>query len=261
MEAICFLFHDVKGEKLTNSSGFNGLGSAKYKLGLLEFKEHLRVIFQTAKTKPISVYNLLENKTQKAPVLLTFDDGGLSSYTVVADLLEELNWVGHFFIATDCINKPSFMNGHQIRTLRSRGHIIGTHSLSHPERMSSLSYGELVGQWSKSKEVLSDILGEPVEIASVPGGYYSKKVAQAASACGIKALFTSEPVRKCVSVDNCLVLGRYAITKNMPADISAALIKGSLWPRAKQFAFWNLKKIFKILSGEFYLKLRNFLVK
>jgi peptidoglycan/xylan/chitin deacetylase (PgdA/CDA1 family) len=261
VEAICFLFHDVKGENLTNSSGFDGPGSIKYKLSLLEFKEHLRAISQTAKIRPASIYNLLGDKILNPTFLLTFDDGGLSSYTIIADLLAELNWVGHFFITTDYINKPSFMNGHQIRALRSKGHIVGTHSLSHPERMSSLSYAELISQWNKSKEVLSDVLGEPVEIASVPGGYYSKKVAQAASACGIKALFTSEPVRKGVYVDNCLVLGRYSITKNMPAETSAALIKGFLWPRFKQFASWNTKKIFKILSGRFYLKLRNFLVK
>ena len=34
----------------------------------------------------------------------------LSSYTLIADRLEALGWRAHFFITTDYIGTPAFMN-------------------------------------------------------------------------------------------------------------------------------------------------------
>ena len=261
MEATSFLYHDIVDTDAGDISGFSHPGTAKYKLRPTELKDHLRAVSQATKEKPVSIFEVLKGKTLCLPIMLTFDDGGISAYNCVAGILEELGWQAHFFITTNYIGKPSFVNVKQIRALREKGHIIGTHSHTHPERMSSLGWDKLVEEWRVSTERLADILGEKIEVGSVPGGYYSKRVAEAASACGLRALFTSEPVKTCSYHDGCLVLGRYTITKNMPSGISFALVKGRLLPRAQKFIVWNLKKIPKALGGKFYLKIRKFLVK
>ena len=107
---------------------------------------------------------------------------------------------------------------------------------------------------------MEDILGEPVSVASVPGGSYSRPVARAAASVGIRALFTSEPTIKFHKVDGCLVLGRYTLWRGMPAEIAAALVAGKTAPRLKQFFTWNAKKAAKILGGEHYLWLRRALL-
>src|SRR5205807_6568944 len=123
-----------------------------------------------------------------------------------------------------------------------------------------LSWDQLSEEWETSVQVLSHLIEEPVTIASVPGGYYSEKVAEAASASGIKALFTSEPTIHCNYVNGCLVLGRYTVLRGMAPEISAGLASGKIAPRLKQVLLWNIKKIAKTLGGRSYCKLRKYML-
>ena len=52
---------------------------------------------------------------------------------------------------------------------------------------------------------LEDILGESMRIASVPGGYYSRAVAETAAATGYTMLFNSEPTSAVTTVGGCQV--------------------------------------------------------
>jgi peptidoglycan/xylan/chitin deacetylase (PgdA/CDA1 family) len=197
---------------------------------------------------------------REVPLFLTFDDGAASSYTIVAGELEQRGWRGHFFITTDWTGQPGFLDADQIRELRERGHVIGSHSCSHPARMSKLSWTELLKEWKQSSAILSDILQEPVASASVSDGYYSRKVGRAAAAAGIRALFTSEPSARVSTVDGCLILGRYSIQSRTPASVSGAIAAGHRWPRFRQAMMWQAKKPVKALAGESYFTIRRLLL-
>ena len=106
-------------------------------------------------------------------MFLTFDDGGESAYTTIAPLLERRSWRGHFFVTTSYVGRPGFLTAHQIRVLHERGHSVGSHSHSHPAWMASCNASDLEKEWVTSAQILSDILGEPARVASVPGGDYS----------------------------------------------------------------------------------------
>jgi peptidoglycan/xylan/chitin deacetylase (PgdA/CDA1 family) len=189
--------------------------------------------------------------------MLTFDDGGISFHTPIADRLESLGWRAHFFITTDFIGNPAFMTPDQIRDLRRRGHVIGSHSCSHPLRFAARPFDELKREWRESLRALSDLLDEPVRVASIPGGQYSRAVAEAAAAEGIRALFTSEPTTRFTSVDGCLVIGRYAIQRWMSPDVAAGMAAGRFTPRFRQWLWWETKKATKKLGGNLYLRLRE----
>ena len=191
--------------------------------------------------------------------MLTFDDGGTSAYEPIADELESKGWRGHFFVTTDMIGNSTFLSPRQICELAERGHTIGTHSCSHPRRMSACDWDGLLREWGESAARLSDLLGVAVQTASVPGGFYSTTVAKAAAAAGLKALFTSEPTTRCVVVDDCLVLGRYAVRRSTGPARAARLASGRLLPRYSQAAFWGVKKLAKLLGGTSYLRLRNWI--
>lgn len=250
------MYHDVVAQGACDASGFPGEGAAVYKLEEEEFRKHLAAIREVIRDGPVDTIGSF-NEWDRRPLLLTFDDGGVSGHSLVSGWLEEYGWRAHFFITTDWIDKRGFMSRSQIRELRKQGHVIGSHSRSHPERMSSLSRAELLEEWSTSVRVLSEILGEPVTTASVPGGYYSRKVAGAAASAGVQTLFTSEPTMKGTWVGGCLVLGRYALLRGMNPEVSAALAAGWLGPRLKQACWWNLKKCAKYAGGEFYPQLRR----
>jgi peptidoglycan/xylan/chitin deacetylase (PgdA/CDA1 family) len=175
-------------------------------------------------------------------------------------MLEKKGWFGHFFITTGKIGTETFVSRDEIIELHRRGHVVGSHSDSHPLRMASLSREEIFDEWRVSTEKLSEILGEKVTVASVPGGLYSKEVAECAEVCGIEFLFNSEPTRALQQIGNCRILGRYAVQNRMKAEEVSAIAAGSLSPRLKQTLIWNLKKPLKKVGGETFLKLRKFLI-
>jgi len=258
MKVAALLYHDVVADGRYDDSGFPGAAAGRYKLRAEDFDVHLEAIAESTEAPP-TVADDLEGGRRAIPWLLTFDDGG-SSALAIGERLAERGWRGHFFVTVDYIGKPGFLRPEEIRALAEQGHVIGSHSCSHPERMSRCTWEQLLYEWGRSREVLSEILGRPVAVASVPAGHYGKIVARAAAAAGIHALFTSEPVLKVHEVDGCRVLGRFTIQRGVKPGTAAALARARPLPRTRQFAFWNAKKAAKAVGGERYLRLRQWLL-
>ena len=123
--------------------------------------------------------------------------------------------------------------------------------------MATLSRKELDQEWRESLDRLAEITGAAIQVASVPGGYYSQDVARAAAASGIEVLFTSEPTVESSSVDGCLVLGRYVVQRGMGPEWSAGFAAGSRRQRWRQTALWTAKRIAKSAGGGLYLRVRK----
>lgn len=257
---INLLYHDVTAAGAEDSSGFPGPEAARYKLTPDDFERHLSLIsLATQSMKNWSAVRAGSTSRSAASWAITFDDGGVSSITEIAPLLERHGWRGWFFIATDYIGRDAFCTSEQIREIHRRGHVIGSHSASHPERISDCSWEQLLDEWSRSVGILSDIVGEPVTSGSVPGGFYSAAVARAAAQSGIRILFNSEPTTSITSVDGMEVIGRYNIYRGMSADDAAQLVKSPL-RRWRQSAFWNLKKVAKVIARPLYKSARKSLL-
>jgi peptidoglycan/xylan/chitin deacetylase (PgdA/CDA1 family) len=259
VKAIALGYHDVVDGAPDPQMGPQRT-AMHYKLDRRAFCNHLWSIRDQAAAARVGTIDGFRKWEGEVPVFLTIDDGALSSLTCVAGELEECGWRGHFFVTTDWIGRPGFLDERQIRELRGRGHVIGSHSCTHPARMSNLSREQLLQEWSVSCQRLSDIIGERVAVASVPDGYYTRKVAQAAAEASIEVLFTSEPTAATSVVDGCLVLGRYSIQRHTPAAISGAIAAGQWQPRWRQTLAWEARKAAKALTGESYFAIRRFLL-
>jgi len=257
---IALQYHDVIEGDDFDVSGFSGPEAATYKIDLGTFRAHLQAIQALGTAPPRSVMDPVDQAPGPGP-LLTFDDGGRSASRPIADLLDELGWIGHFFITTSRIDTAGFADRMDIMDLYRRGHVIGTHSVSHPVRMAACTDTELATEWRDSVDSLSNILGTEIVTASLPGGYYDRRVAQAASAAGLQILFTSEPTIRCQIVDACQVIGRFTLRRNSSAPYAASLAAGRLGPRLRQYAVWNLKKMAKCLGGAGYLQARKWLLR
>jgi peptidoglycan/xylan/chitin deacetylase (PgdA/CDA1 family) len=254
VKAIALLYHDIVVAGEEDATGFPGAGPGRYKLEADQFALQLGAIAAAGCAATTAADNLSAGGPRQ--LFLTFDDGGISALRI-ADLLAEHGWKGHFFITTDRVDEPTFVSAPDVRRLRDGGHVIGSHSCSHPERMSRCSWDELVHEWTTSVSRLAEILGEPVTCASVPGGYYSTRVARAAAAAGLTTLFTSEPTTRVSAIDGCRVLGRYMILRGTSTATAVALAAGRLQPRARQVAWWNTKKVAKVVGGDAYVHFRR----
>jgi peptidoglycan/xylan/chitin deacetylase (PgdA/CDA1 family) len=249
------MYHDVVENGDFASSGFSGEGAHVYKLRREDFERHLDAIREA----PHRVATVGEPGSGPS-VLLTFDDGGTSFHHPIAELLEARGWRGHFFITTGRIGTPGFLTESELRDLHARGHVIGSHSVSHPTRMSALSRAELDREWGVSIARLSDLLGERVMVASVPGGYYSREVGRSAAALGIARLFTSEPTASARMLDGCLVFGRYVVQRDMAPAWSGGFAAGHPAYCWRQSALWKAKRIAKALGGGAYLRARQMIL-
>jgi peptidoglycan/xylan/chitin deacetylase (PgdA/CDA1 family) len=259
MKAYALGYHDVLDGGAPDSSGFPGATAARYKLDAGEFNGHLSAIAAVNAPVLADARTLGTKTSGPVPLILTFDDGGAGALAA-ADCLGRHGWGGHFLITVGRIGTDGFLDREGVRELRRRGHVVGSHSCTHPERMSVLTPEAQREEWTKSVLILSDILGEQVDVASVPGGYYSPVVARTASASGIRTLFTSEPTARLHDVDGCLVIGRYSVLRGMSPAVVAAIASGSASPRLRQTLYWNAKKTAKFLGGETYLKVRRLII-
>jgi peptidoglycan/xylan/chitin deacetylase (PgdA/CDA1 family) len=218
------------------------------------FREQLDAIERAAGGPPVAVDGLIGNAW-----MITFDDGGASALDAGAELARR-SWRGHFFVATDLVGRPGFLDWDGVRAVAGMGHVIGSHSCSHPDRMADCSWDQLLDEWSRSAAVLAEELGGSVTTASVPGGLYSKSVGRAAAAAGFTTLFTSLPSQRPRSIDGCRLIGRYAIRRDTQAAEAAAAGAGRPLPWARQRAAWGLRGAMKSIAGRRYESMRRALL-
>lgn len=262
------MYHDVFDEGTPlDASGFAGADAAIYKLSARAFDDHLDTLAATLAKPPVLIgangSDLRSDEALSATSAwcLTFDDGGVSAWKTTASLLENRGWRGHFFITTERIGQPGFLDHDQIIDLHRRGHVIGSHSHTHPPRLSALTEEAITAEWLTSSEILREIIGCKTLVASVPGGFYSETVGKAAAVAGIRLLFTSEPISRPAKLNDCLLLGRYAIKDHMSAKVAAKLAVGRAFPVLSMRLAWALRKIAKRLGGQAYLDLRKALLR
>jgi peptidoglycan/xylan/chitin deacetylase (PgdA/CDA1 family) len=255
---VALMYHDVVPIDGADASGFPGGDAARYKLAPASFNEHANALDAAVHEVPCRVALATAPWPADArPVFLTFDDGGISGAETIAETLEQRGWHGHFFVTTAYIDRPGFMTPRHLRDLHARGHVIGSHSHSHPLRMSRCSREQLQGEWSQSVARLQDILGAPVTVASVPGGDYSPMVADTAQEAGISQLFTSQPTVHCWTAGRVLAIGRFAMTRSSSPRHAADIVSGRGVARSRDAFAWRIKRAAKLLGGRYYLATRD----
>jgi peptidoglycan/xylan/chitin deacetylase (PgdA/CDA1 family) len=246
--SFALIYHDLARREERDSVGFPGPVAGRYKLDPGDFERHLDAV--AASGVEVGLFD------DGAGALLTFDDGG-SSALLAAEALERRGWRGHFFITTGRLGGSGFLDAGGVRELARRGHAVGGHSHSHPTYMGRLERGDLLDEWRRSREALGEILGEAPRGASVPGGFFTPRVAETAAEAGYSWLMTSEPESRLRHVGGIPVLGRYTIWATTPASTAAAYARGARLQRARLWLEWNAKQRAKRLSPRAFEALRR----
>jgi peptidoglycan/xylan/chitin deacetylase (PgdA/CDA1 family) len=233
------MLHDVLPDgRPLDESGFTGPGPDSYKI-----------------RQPL--FELMAQRARASGTVLTFDDGGRSALDVVAPVLAEHGLCGQFYVTTGCLGERGFLDLAGVGELAAAGHVIGSHSHTHPDRMPALSDQQILAEWRTSIDVLEDVTGRPVEHASVPNGFTNRAVVEAAQEAGIKTLFTSTPTRRRRAYRGMEVIGRYTVVAADSPRWAAALASGALLPRLEQQARWKALALAKRLMGDRYLVVRS----
>lgn len=247
------MYHDVVDAGDWDASGFPGPSAASYKFERDEYERQLLALSRSGLRFP-----RVDEVDDRDPgaCLLTFDDGGCSAVDAARGL-DRHGMVGHFLVTAGRVGTPGFLTAADVRALADAGHVIGSHSHTHPADISRLHERDVAREWSSSLSHLGQITGRDVQVASIPGGFYSVAVARLAAGAGVRHLFTSEPTVSVHRVDGCRILGRYALQRGATPERVVALACGSGDARARQWLAWNLKKPAKRFVGPAYRWVRR----
>lgn len=233
--AASFGYHEATNDPA--SAGFQRPGALPYKHTRDAFARDLEAI--AAGPCPPERVTGVDLSSPGRHVFLTFDDGGKSA-AWIADALAARGWKGHFFIVTGLVGTRTFLTAQEIRYLRECGHVVGSHSNTHPDIFRDQPFDRMVQEWRVSRDRLAQMLGEPCSTASVPGGDISAEVLKSADTAGLSYLFTSEPVLQPQRVGACWILGRY-----MPKAWTPAARIGEL----AAFRGWRSALLVRRLKG------------
>lgn len=237
---INLMYHDI----VTNSdetSGFQNQSAFQYKVLDKDFEEQVR--------------QLTEND-----VIFTFDDGGESFLTIAAPILEKYGHRGVFFITTQYLGNPGFLTERQVLELYSRGHVLGSHTHTHPVNISKESKKEIEDEWRTSIKILSEIIGQPVHVASIPNGNGSKMVYECARKAGITDIYTSIPTTTQIVSNGLTVWGRYVIHNNTSLTDVNRIVSDKRY-RDKEYCKWFFLSLVKKSLGPFYKTIKKVIVK
>ena len=222
-----FMFHEVTDDATT--TGYQRPGARPYGCTPATFERHLDAIAESGRAPAVITDVGFESTAPR--LMLTFDDGGRSAI-VAGDLLMRRGWRGHFFVVTSRIGRPGFLDRDGVRYLRACGHVIGTHSHTHPDIFPELAPSEMDEEWGVSRSILEDLLGEPCLVASLPGGDLSARVRDSVRRSVFHALFTSEPWLHPRRAGACWLIGRYAVRASLTPEAFRSLVDLRGWSLA-----------------------------
>ncbi len=161
----------------------------------------------------------------KKPVLLTFDDGLLSNYTIVRPLLERYGFRAVLFLYPVVLRGTSehYMNEDQVRELLRSGLVeLGAHGVYH-DYLPRLGDSELERRLTSSKSILERKFDVRITAFAYPFGVYDRRVMEAVRRSGFTTAFTIN-TGVVQPGDDPLALNRYMVVRShTPARFAAHL--------------------------------------
>ncbi len=127
----------------------------------------------------------------------TFDDGYEDSYSEALPVLDHYGIRGVFYVCPQYVGRhqrevdssvlleepAKFLSWEQLAEMTERGHVIGSHGMTHRE-LPSLDDDELAEELHSSRAMLEERLGQPVVDFCYPRGKYDDRVVAAVADAG-----------------------------------------------------------------------------
>ncbi len=215
----------------------------RYQLQLLDQFNYTPITFED-----YYLYRKGKLTLPKKPIILTFDDGYLDTYSTALPVLREFNMHAVFFVLGNRNlqyanwdqhieeKKRPLMSDQQIIDARSDGFEIGAHTMTHIV-LPKLNQKEMKDEIEGSKKSLESLLGEKILSFSYPYGRLDSKVRSLVVQSGYKyacGVYTGPPTFG----DDLFDIRRLAINRNTG---TAGFLLKLLTPY--QYAEWLYGKV------------------
>lgn len=232
------IYHRITYEKINDN----------YSIPLFIFKEQIEYL-KDMNFNTITPEDLFSsNKNEQKNVIISFDDGYESNYTIAFPIMKEYGFKGVCFITTNYIGKEGYMSWEQILELKKYGFSIQSHTHTHPF-LSCLSIEEVEKELLLSKKYIEDFINTEVNSLSLPGGCSNKKVLECAFKIGYSFIFTSKPgINKINNKQK--IFNRFNITQKTTLEDFKKIVKYDKSFYLRQQIRYSLLNIFKNVIGQ-----------
>lgn len=230
-------------------------GYTRYIVAAPEFERQMRHL-KSLGYAGVSVGRAVEFNNERG-VAVTFDDGSETDLLVAAPILTSLGFGATFYITVSFLGKHGYLTEAQLRELASSGFEVGCHSMTHPY-LSDLDSAGLRREIAHAKVKLEQIIGQPVEHFSCPGGRVDDRAVHTAKEAGYRTLATSRPHLNSTITDR-YSLGRVAVMRHTTEKDLARICAGQgLWKLSLQQTLQSGAKRF--LGNRLYDRVRTVLL-
>ena len=228
------LLHDINSSRGTGMQNNDSRYLLSWEVVNRGIEEALNNSIEFEKIKFIK-----KNNENEKFVRITIDDGGGSSLDI-ADYLANKNIKAYFFIPTKFIGEKGFLKKDDINKLIEMGHVVGSHSHTHPNPFCELDELIIKQEVIESKKILEEITQQKITTFSVPGGEIRKKTLKILSddELGLEEIYISTPYQGKYyfsDMDSSKVFGRLCIERKMSYRDVTKYIKGDGW----KFVFFD----------------------
>ena len=172
----------------------------------------------------ISLKETLGKSLPEKPVVITFDDGMESDFTVASPILKHHRFVATFFVNPGTLDRPGYLSTDRLRQMHREGMEIGSHGFNHLF-LTRLDDKTLRYQIIASKKKLEAILENPVSFFSVPRGRYNRRILDVAQEAGYLAVCTSD-IGFNSSRSEPFRLQRWAMKRSYTVSDFASIVEG-----------------------------------
>jgi peptidoglycan/xylan/chitin deacetylase (PgdA/CDA1 family) len=189
-------------------------------------------------------------------IVLTFDDGHSSNYSIALPILRNFGFRAEFFITTAWIGEPDFLTIEQIKGLYVQGMAVGSHGHSH-RFFDDLTDRELHQELLDSRAILESIISEKVQSVSAPGGRVSRMLSQLIRELNFSFLCTSRFGYMTPGMEN-QICPRMVIKNTTSLETFCRIVEqDNLYIRQQQRKYLLLSLLKKILGNSRYARWHN----
>ena len=164
---------------------------------------------------------------RKKRILIAFDDGWLSNYTEIFDLMQELGLKYNIFLTMGEIgNNPEYLTWDIVKKMHNSGLVgFGAHTFTHPS-MADLSKIDYDHEVNDSDDLFEKHLGyRPLDFC-YPFGYYSEESnLRLEKESGYQRIYTSQRLYS-YTQNGRIVFGRNGISTDYPLYYFKKKVKG-----------------------------------
>lgn len=231
---------------------------AHYTVEMARFREQIDLVRGCGK-RIVSVRQALNQGMSVESVALTFDDGHISNWSAVEELVSR-GGSADFFVNPGRVGSTNYLGWSQLREMVSAGMSIQSHGYSH-RYLDELKLDEATNELRASKLEIEDRLGTPVTLLAPPGGRFTRQVREIAQRLGYEAMCVSVPGRLSAKVD-VWSIPRFAVLSTTPMEQWRRWVNGDRHEVARQRARYAILFGFKqALGNRRYEALRKLLLR